>query len=103
MFTACGITHRRRCSIVGALYHKLKTQSSTPEDGRNYRPKHVELIVVVNKTITVGEELFYLVEHTSNHAFVDLQFECITVFNARTWNTKFLIHLNQTENSICIL
>jgi len=35
-------------SIVGALYHKLYTQSSGPEDGRNYRPKHVELIKVIN-------------------------------------------------------
>jgi len=26
-----------------------KTQSSSPEDGRNYRPKHVELIEVINK------------------------------------------------------
>jgi len=36
-------------SIAGALYHKLETQSSAPEDGRNYRPKHVELIVIINK------------------------------------------------------
>jgi len=36
-------------NIAGALYHKLWTQSSAPEDGRNYRPKHVELIVIINK------------------------------------------------------
>ena len=40
-------------SIVGALrvYHKLscKHKSSAPEDGRNYRPKHVGLIEVINK------------------------------------------------------
>jgi len=40
-------------SIVSALYQKMKkkkkTQSSAPEDGRNYRPKHVELIEVINK------------------------------------------------------
>ena len=40
-------------SVVGALYHKLKTQSSAPEDGRNYRPKHVELIETINKIIIV--------------------------------------------------
>ena len=51
MFTACGIKHRRCCSIVGALYRKLQTQSSAPEDGRNYRPKHVELIELINKII----------------------------------------------------
>ena len=38
-------------SIVGALYHKLLTQSSAPEDGRNYRPKHVELIEITNKLL----------------------------------------------------
>jgi len=36
-------------SIVGALYHKMLTQSGAAEDGRNYRPKHVELIVIINK------------------------------------------------------
>jgi hypothetical protein len=40
-------------SIVGALYHKLQTQLSAPEDGRNYRPKHVELIEIINKIIIV--------------------------------------------------
>ena len=32
------------------------TQSSAPEDGRNYRPKHVELIGIINKPL-----LLYLV------------------------------------------
>ena len=27
------------------------TQSSAPEDGRNYRPKHVELIGIINKSL----------------------------------------------------
>ena len=43
-------------SIVRALYHKLQTQSSAPEDGRNYRPKQVELIEIINKPF-----LFHLV------------------------------------------
>jgi len=38
-------------NIVGALYHKLQTQSSVPEDGRNHRPKHFELIGINNKTL----------------------------------------------------
>ena len=38
-------------SIVRALYHKLLTQSSAPEDGRNYRPKQVELIEIINKPL----------------------------------------------------
>ena len=35
-------------NIVAALYH---TRSSAPEDGRNYRPKRVELIVIINKPL----------------------------------------------------
>ena len=27
------------------------TQSSAPEDGRNHRPKHVELIGIINKLL----------------------------------------------------
>ena len=38
-------------SIVGVLYYKLSTQSSAPEDGRNYRPKQVELIEIINKPL----------------------------------------------------
>jgi len=38
-------------SIVRALRHKLQTQSSAPEDGQNYRPKHVELFEIINKII----------------------------------------------------
>ena len=40
MFTACGIMHRRSCLLVAL--------SIAPEDGRNYRPKHVDLIEVTN-------------------------------------------------------
>jgi len=36
-------------SITDALYHKLYTQSSAPEDGRNCLPKHIDLIVITNK------------------------------------------------------
>jgi hypothetical protein len=38
-------------SIVGALYHKLQTQTSAPENGRNYRPKHVDLIVGIHRPL----------------------------------------------------
>jgi len=30
------------------------TQPSVPEDGRNYFPKHVELIEIINKIIIVA-------------------------------------------------
>jgi len=49
-------------SIVGELYHKLKTQSSVPQDVRNYHPKRVELIEIINKIIifVVSSWLFIL-------------------------------------------
>jgi len=47
-------------SIVGALYHKLQTQSSAPENVRNYRPKHVELIEFVNKIIIVASRRLFI-------------------------------------------
>jgi len=54
MMTGCGSTASRlpaTGNIVGALYHKLYTQSNAPEDGRNHRPKHVELIGIINKPL----------------------------------------------------
>jgi len=41
-------------SFFGELCHKLWTQSSAPEDGRNYRPKHVELIEITNKLLLLN-------------------------------------------------
>ena len=40
-----------------------KTQSSAPEDGQNYRPKHVELIGIINKLLLlhpVGVYIIYI-------------------------------------------
>ena len=38
-------------NIVGALYHKLNTQSNAPEDGRDQHTKYVELIGNINKQL----------------------------------------------------
>jgi len=43
-----------------ALYHKQQTQSSAPEDGRNYRPKHVELIEIMNKIIILASSFLFI-------------------------------------------
>ena len=60
MYTACGIMHQRSCLLVttstagsfsGTLYHKLYIESSALEEGRNYRPKHVQLIEITNKLL----------------------------------------------------
>jgi hypothetical protein len=45
-------------SIVRALYHKLKTQSSAPEDGQICRRKEDELIEIINKPL-----LLHLVDY----------------------------------------
>ena len=53
-FTACGIMHPRCCVPATSWVHyttSCNTQSSAPEDGRNHRPKHVELIWIVNKPL----------------------------------------------------
>ena len=52
--TACSIMHLQCCRQAALLVHyttSCNTQSSAPEDGRNYRPKHVELIGIINKPL----------------------------------------------------
>jgi len=52
--TACGIMHRRRCRPATSWVHyttSCNKQSSAPEDGRNHRPKHVELIGIINEPL----------------------------------------------------
>ena len=74
MFTVCGIKNRRCCLLVArmrwytvspfpphpghqqaapsVLYTtNCKHSLALPEDGRNYRPKHVELIEIVIKLL----------------------------------------------------
>jgi len=46
--------------IGGALYHKLQTRSSAPEDGQNYSMKHVEVIVIFNRIITVESSWLFI-------------------------------------------
>jgi len=46
----------RRCFITQAV----KKKPIAPEDGRNYRPKHVELIETVNKIIIVASSRLFI-------------------------------------------
>jgi len=65
-------------SIVGALYHKLLKPSSAPEDGRNYCPKHVELIGIINKPLflrLVGC-LYYCISDAQSYKH-QIEDECI--------------------------
>jgi len=47
-------------STVGTLYDKVKTQPCAPEDGRNYRPKRVEVIEIINKIIIVASSWLFI-------------------------------------------
>jgi len=55
--------HQRRCLLLTGRQHRqcfmpqAVKQSSAPEDGRNYRPKHVELIEII---IVASSWLFML-------------------------------------------
>jgi hypothetical protein len=63
-------------NIVGALYHKLEGRSSVPEDGRNYRPQHVEMIGIINKPLLFASSwlliLFVLFAFLCNHTGLSL-------------------------------
>ena len=48
---------------------RCNTQSSAPEDGRDQRPKHVELIGIINKPLLlhlVGVYIIYISDVRSN-------------------------------------
>ena len=60
MFTAFGIMHRRCCWTVTwvtgrqhrrCIIPQAANTVCAPEDGRNYRPKHVELIRIIKKPL----------------------------------------------------
>ena len=55
--------------IVSALYHKLQKQCSAPEDGRNCRPKHVELIELLIKLLLLHLVgcLYYCISVARSH------------------------------------
>ena len=85
--TVCGIMHRRCCRPPTSSAHyttNCNTQSSAPEDGRNYRPKHVELIGIINKPL-----LLYLVcclyyEHNNISFTLYATFVCCVILTPFT-------------------
>ena len=86
-------------AIISPILRCIILQSSAPEDGRNYRPKHVELILIINKIIIVASSwlfiLLYFVqlsdpkifhEKFSNH----LQFSLIRqLSSSHVWRSKY--------------
>ena len=65
--TACGIMHPRCCRQATSWGHyttSCNTQSSAPEVGRDQRPKHVEMIGIINKPLLlhlVGVYIIYII------------------------------------------
>jgi archaellum biogenesis protein FlaJ (TadC family) len=51
VFTVCGIMYPRCCRPVAWKLRFQATGYSVPEGGRNHRPKHVELIGIINKQL----------------------------------------------------
>ena len=95
-------------SIDRALYRKLLTQSSASEDGRNYRPKQVELIEIINKPLLlhlVG--YLYYWQMGFNSVFKGLSRYLIhtkewnalfkTIFRSKSFS--FYFHTHDTSNS----
>jgi len=63
------VTRAPAGNFFGALFHKLYTQCCAPEDGRNYRPKHVELIEITNKVLLLHLVgcLYYCINDARSH------------------------------------
>ena len=73
--TACGLMHPRCCRPIAwkrsfplpgyrpATSWVPYTQSSAPEDGRDQRPKHVELIGIINKPLFLHLVVVYIIWH----------------------------------------
>ena len=65
--TACGITHPRCCRPDGRqnrgciIPQAVNTQSSALEDGRDQRPKHGELIGIINKPLLLHVVGVYII------------------------------------------
>ena len=62
-FQATGRQHR------GCIIPQAVIQSSAPEDGREQRPKHVELIGIINEPLLlhlVGVYIIYINDSRSN-------------------------------------
>ena len=65
--------HQQAASSV--LYTtSCKHSLSAPEDGRNYRPKHVELIHIVNKIIIVASSWLFILLLSMMHGHTNIKF-----------------------------
>jgi len=72
------ILRNTRLCFYSFVPEAVKTQSSVSEDGRNYRPKHVELITVINK-LSLLHLVGYLYYYKSRVRCLFLQKENVIV------------------------
>ena len=90
------VTRSPAGSFFGVLYHKLQTQSSAPEDGRKYLPKHVELNEITNKLLPLHLVgcLYYYIRDARSHKH--------KIHNMFTTRIKFhkLNYNDQLDNSM---
>ena len=83
--TACDIMHAQCYQPARSWMHyttSCNTQSSAPEDGRDQRPKHVELIGIINKPLLLhllGVYIVYVNDARSNK----YQTNCVYIQNYR--------------------
>jgi len=86
-----------RCSnnnlLIISISSTCFTQSSAPEGGRNYRPKHVELIEIISKLLLlhlVGVCIIVSVMH--DHTNIKLISPMFVVeFNRFNWRIKLIM------------
>ena len=71
----------------GCIIPQAVTQSSAPEDGRNNRPKHVELIGIINKPLLLHLVgcLYYLYQYAILNAFPQEQWSCDDALTLRRY------------------
>ena len=62
--TSCGTMHPQCCRPAILWVHyttRRNTHSNAPEYGRNHRPKHAELIGIINKPLLLHLVVFYII------------------------------------------
>ena len=48
-------------AIISPILRSTRLWYNAPEDGRNYRPKHVELIEIINKLLLLNWLVVYII------------------------------------------
>jgi len=67
--------------VSTSSWSPVLTQSSAPEDGRNYGPKYVELIEIINKLLLLLLLLFLVSMESRSFKFCRNSEYCTGVYN----------------------